>query len=53
MTTIGRLLLLTLITFIVISCAHHQPYEPAKIDDIPPGPGLLTGEEGEWILYKR
>ena len=30
-----------------------QPYEPANIDDIPPGPGLFTGEEGEWILYKR
>ena len=35
------------------ACAHYEPFEPAPIADIPDGPGLLTGKDGEWVLYRK
>ncbi len=31
----------------VTGCAGAKPFSPSAIDDIPPGPGLFTGKDGE------
>ena len=28
-------------------CTGAKPFTPAAIDEIPPGPGLFTGKDGE------
>lgn len=35
------------------ACAYYKPLKPTPIADIPDGPGLLTGEDGEWVLYRK
>ena len=32
----------------LVACAQVKPFEPTPIDEIPEGPGLLTGEDGEY-----
>jgi len=32
-------------------CAEMQPFDYRPIDQVKPGPGLLTGEDGEFVLY--
>ncbi len=34
------------------ACSLGEPAEYTAIDEIPPGPGLLTGAEGEFTLYR-
>lgn len=34
------------------ACSLGNPVEYTAIDEIPPGPGLLSGEEGEFTLYR-
>ncbi|MEE8189945.1 MAG: hypothetical protein V3T80_12110 [Kiloniellales bacterium] len=34
------------------ACAEVKPFEYTEIHEIPPGPGLLTGDEGEFVLYE-
>ncbi len=34
------------------ACAEMKPLEYTEIHEIPPGPGLLSGEDGEFVLYK-
>ncbi len=33
------------------ACAGAKPFEYHPIDEIPEGPGLVTGEDGEWVIY--
>ena len=33
------------------ACAGAKPFEYHPIDEIPEGPGLFTGEDGEWVIY--
>lgn len=35
------------------ACSNVQPYTFTAIDEIPPGPGLFSGEDGEFVLYGR
>jgi hypothetical protein len=30
-----------------------EPFDYTPVDDIPPGPGLLSGEDGEFVIYRR
>ncbi len=30
-----------------------EPMEYTAIDQIPPGPGLITGDDGEFVLYRH
>ena len=40
--------------FLVLTgCATAEPYEFHPIDEIPEGPGLFSGEDGEFILFRR
>jgi hypothetical protein len=34
------------------ACADVKPLEYTEIHEIPPGPGLLSGEDGEFVLYQ-
>ncbi len=34
------------------ACSMGEPVNYTAIDEIPPGPGLLTGEDGEFTLYR-
>ena len=33
------------------ACAGAKPFEYHPTDEIPEGPGLFTGEDGEWVIY--
>ena len=44
------ILLIGLALMVLTGCAG-QPLEYDKVDDIPSGPGLLSGEDGEFTLY--
>jgi hypothetical protein len=36
------------------ACAVGKPLEQTKaIDEIPQGPGLFSGEDGEFVIYRR
>ena len=28
-------------------------YQFSRADEIPPGPGMVTGEKGEWVIFSR
>jgi len=49
----GRLLLLLTILGVLAGCAHGEPFEYVAIDEIPPGAGLFSGGEGEFVLFRR
>ncbi|MGI9437175.1 MAG: hypothetical protein ACR2Q4_20475 [Geminicoccaceae bacterium] len=39
---------------ILAACNVGEPLEsPGVVDEIPPGPGLFSGEEGEFVIYRR
>ena len=48
----GRLCAFGLTCLLIAGCAG-KPFEPTKIDEIPPGPGLLSGDDGEFVIYRR
>ena len=35
------------------ACAEVKPLEYTEIHELQPGPGLLSGEEGEFVLYRN
>ena len=35
------------------ACAEVKPFEYTEIHEIPPGPGLLTGDDGEFVLFEN
>ncbi len=39
--------------FLLNTCAGMEPMEYTAIDQIPPGPGLITGDDGDFVLYRR
>ena len=53
---------LAIVSFAVLvgalaACALGEPLERKEFqrmgDNVPDGPGLLTGEDGEFVLYRR
>jgi hypothetical protein len=42
-----------LAVLLVTSCAGVEPYDPPDYREEPPVQGLLTGEEGEFVIYKK
>ncbi len=48
-------LLLATVTLLALSaCAGGEPREPTKVvDEIRQGPGVFSGEDGEFVLYRR
>jgi hypothetical protein len=44
------------LAFLVSACGSFKPNESgefSRADDIPPGPGLFTGEKGKWVVYEK
>jgi hypothetical protein len=35
------------------ACTDMEPFEPPKPREIPEGPGLFSGKDGEIIIYRR
>lgn len=33
------------------ACSNLQSFDYTAIDEIPPGPGLISGGDGEFVLY--
>lgn len=33
------------------ACSNVQSFDYTAIDEIPPGPGLISGGDGEFVLY--
>ena len=48
-----RWTLISLLALMVAACAAGEPFETIRIDDIPKGPGLLTGDDGEFVIYRQ
>lgn len=37
-----------------LSACAGKPLEPTKVvDEIPEGPGVFSGEDGEFVIYRR
>ncbi len=34
------------------ACADYKPFRAPDSSGIPEGPGLFTGPEGEWVLFR-
>ena len=41
------------VVFIAAGCAEITPYDPPDYREAPPGNGLLTGAEGEFVFYRK
>lgn len=50
LTVVGSCLLFSLSG---LGCRHSEPFEYKSNREIKGGPGLFTGEEGAWIIYKK
>jgi hypothetical protein len=44
-------LLTALAAALILGCAQAKPYEYHPATEMPKGPGLFTGEKGEYTLY--
>lgn len=44
-------ILFLLLAMTLMGCADMKPLDYRAIDQIKPGPGLFTGEDGEFLLY--
>lgn len=36
----------------VAACSAAEPFEYTPASEIPPGPGLLSGADGEFVIYR-
>lgn len=47
------ILALALLVGSLSACSGVRPFEYTEVHEIPPGPGLISGETGEFELYRR
>ena len=47
----GTTATLTAVFLLATACARIEPMEYTEIHEIQPGPGLLSGEQGSFVLY--
>ena len=38
---------------LVSACGNVKPFEPPVISAIPAGPGLLSGDDGEFTVFRK
>ena len=48
-----KFILMLFAASVLASCANSQPYEYRRIDEVPDGPGLFSGEDGEFTIYSK
>lgn len=51
--TFIKTLLFSTLLFHVVGCAGIEPYDPPDYREDPPVQGVLTGEEGEFVIYRK
>ena len=44
---------LWILVLMVTGCAEITPYDRPNYREVPPGNGLLTGAEGEFVIYRK
>lgn len=42
-----------LLSLVILGCEGGKPFDPPTAGDIPPGPGLFSGKDGEFTLYRK
>lgn len=47
-----RLFALVVLTGTLAACSGVKPFAYTEVHEIPPGPGLISGETGEFELYR-
>ena len=47
----ARLILAVAALGALAACSNVQSFDYTAIDEIPPGPGLISGGDGEFVLY--
>ena len=40
-------------TLLVVGCSGITPYDPPDDRNNPPGRGLLSGADGEFVIYRK
>ncbi|MFQ6017061.1 MAG: hypothetical protein ACE5KF_02600 [Kiloniellaceae bacterium] len=52
---VSKCLAIALVALLLSACGRVSPYvvDQPQPDEIPPGPGLLTGPEGEFVIFAR
>ena len=48
-----RWLALAMLCGLLAACSGMQPFAYTEVHEMPPGPGLISGEDGEFELYRR
>lgn len=51
--TVARMAVLAAMVGWLAGCGQVTPVAYTPVDEIPAGPGLLSGEDGEFTLYRR
>ena len=41
------------LALLLVACAEMAPFEPPVAGELNPEPGLFSGPEGEFVLYRR
>lgn len=47
-----RLFILSVVAGMLSACSGVEPFDYTEVHEIPPGPGLISGEDGEFELYR-
>ena len=50
---IARMAVLAAVVGLAAACGEITPVAYTPTDEIPEGPGLLSGDDGEFTLYRR
>lgn len=48
-----RWLVLALLAGMLAACSGMEPFAYTEVHEIPPGPGLISGVAGEFVIYSR
>lgn len=49
--TTRRLLVVASTTAVLAACSSVQPFKYTALHEIQPGPGLISGKDGVFVLY--
>ena len=41
------------VALLLVGCADMEPFDPPVAGEMNPEPGLLSGPDGEFVLYRR
>lgn len=40
-------------TLLLAACVKAEPFESDEVDEIPTGSGVFTGEDGEFVIFRK